>query len=151
MGEQLQIVVAGKNVEAQYVEMMVPLYSFGCERKIKNALANLKGIYSVKVDFEQQKVTVWGICDKCDVLSKVKNKRKGARFWELEDQISVQESHFASAPSSPQHSSLSIKKNSAKYLAIIKRQSLNLSLSMLKSRSMNWRALKKVFGRSNSF
>lgn len=43
MGEQLQIVPAGKNVEAQYVEMMVPLYSFGCERKIKNALANIKG------------------------------------------------------------------------------------------------------------
>lgn len=43
MSEELQIVVAQKNVEAQYVEMMVPLYSFGCERKIKNALANLKG------------------------------------------------------------------------------------------------------------
>lgn len=43
MGEHLQIVPAGRNVEAQYVEMMVPLYSFGCERKIKNALANLKG------------------------------------------------------------------------------------------------------------
>ncbi|KAL1547300.1 hypothetical protein AAHA92_23794 [Salvia divinorum] len=129
MSEELQIVVAQKNVEAQYVEMMVPLYSFGCERKIKNALANIKGIYSVNVDFQQQKVTVWGICDKCDVLSKVKNKRRGARFWELEDQIRVQETCVGSAPSSPQHSSISIKKNSAKYL----------------------RALKKVFNRSNSF
>lgn len=43
MAEHLQIVPAGKNVEAQYVEMMVPLYSWGCERKVKKALANLKG------------------------------------------------------------------------------------------------------------
>ncbi|XP_047974991.1 uncharacterized protein LOC125217519 [Salvia hispanica] len=141
MSEELQIVVAQKNVEAQYVEMMVPLYSFGCERKIKNALANLKGIYSVNVDFEQQKVRVWGICDKCDVLSKVKKKRRGARFWELEDEIRVQELGVGSAPSSPQHSSISINNNSAKYLALIKPQSLNL----------NWRALKRVFNRSNSF
>lgn len=45
MAEQLQIVPAGKNVEAQYAEMMVPLYSYGCEKKIKKALANLKGKY----------------------------------------------------------------------------------------------------------
>lgn len=41
----LQIVPAGiKNVvEAQYVEMKVPLYSYGCEKKVKKALAHLKG------------------------------------------------------------------------------------------------------------
>lgn len=111
---------------------------------------NFTGIYSVNVEFHQQKVTVWGICDKLDVLSMVKNKRKGARFWECEDHVEMQESHSASAPSSPQHSSLSIK-NSARYLAIIKRQSLNFSVSMIKNRSMNWKAIKKVFTRSNSF
>ncbi|KAK1262455.1 hypothetical protein QJS04_geneDACA018750 [Acorus gramineus] len=56
----LQIVPAGKTVEAQYVEMKVPLYSYGCEKKVKKALAHLKGIYSVHVDYELQKVTVWG-------------------------------------------------------------------------------------------
>lgn len=42
---ELQIVPAtvGKNVEAQYVEMRVPLYSYGCEKKIKKALAHLRG------------------------------------------------------------------------------------------------------------
>ncbi|KAH6811605.1 hypothetical protein C2S51_025367 [Perilla frutescens var. frutescens] len=152
MGEQLQIVnVAGKNVEAQYVEMMVPLYSFGCERKIKNALASLKGIYSVNVDFHQQKVTVWGICDKSDVLAIVKTKRRGARFWESKDDILFQESHSSSAPSSPQrHCSLPVK-NSSRYLAMIKRQSLNLSLSMIKNQPLNWEVLKKVFRRSSSF
>ncbi|KAL0400517.1 UNVERIFIED_CONTAM: hypothetical protein Slati_4081600 [Sesamum latifolium] len=157
-GSELQIVPAGKNVEAQFVEMMVPLYSYGCENKVKKALANLKGIYSVNVDFHQQKVTVWGICDKHDVLSVVKNKRKGARFWNWDDnaQLLLQDSHH-SAPSSPQpqpqpHSnSSSLAKSSKRYLAIIKTQSLNLSLSMMKSRSLNWKALKKAFTRSNSF
>lgn len=39
----MQIVVAYKNVEPQYVEMMVPLYSYGCEKKIKKNLSHLKG------------------------------------------------------------------------------------------------------------
>lgn len=39
----MQIVPASKNVEAQYVEMMVPLYSYGCEKKIKKTLSHLKG------------------------------------------------------------------------------------------------------------
>ncbi|XP_058085356.1 uncharacterized protein LOC131232866 isoform X2 [Magnolia sinica] len=43
--ENLQIVpaLACKNVEAQYVEMKVPLYSYGCEKKIKKALSHLRG------------------------------------------------------------------------------------------------------------
>ena len=39
----MQIVPACKNVEAQYVEMMVPLYSYGCEKKVKKTLSHLKG------------------------------------------------------------------------------------------------------------
>lgn len=39
----MQIVPAGRNVEPQYVEMMVPLYSYGCERKVKKALSHIKG------------------------------------------------------------------------------------------------------------
>lgn len=46
MENALQIVPAAcKNVEAQYVEMKVPLYSFGCEKKVKKALSHLKGKY----------------------------------------------------------------------------------------------------------
>ncbi|XP_065848388.1 heavy metal-associated isoprenylated plant protein 28 [Euphorbia lathyris] len=84
--ENMQIVaVDSKNVEAQYVEMIVPLYSYGCERKVKKALSGLKGIYSVNVDYKQQKVTVWGICNKYDVLATMKSKRKEARFWNGDD------------------------------------------------------------------
>ncbi|RZC73902.1 hypothetical protein C5167_049382 [Papaver somniferum] len=83
----LQIVPASayKNVEAQYVDMMVPLYSYGCERKIKKALSHLRGIYSVNVDCKLQKVTVWGICNKHDVLATIRSKRKDARFWDADD------------------------------------------------------------------
>lgn len=47
--ENMQIVPAGnwKNVEAQYVEMMVPLYSYGCEKKVKKTLSHLKGIINL--------------------------------------------------------------------------------------------------------
>ncbi|KAL6508254.1 hypothetical protein OROHE_021796 [Orobanche hederae] len=148
----MQLVPAGKNVEAQYVEMMVPLYSYGCEKKINKALANLKGIYSVHVDFHQQKVTVWGICDKYHVLSILKNKRKKARFWNLEDTNSVrlQESHY-SAPPSPQSRSIS-KNTTTRYLDVIKHQSLRLNLSIKRHMSLiNWQVLKKPFARSNSF
>ena len=45
----MQIVVACKNVEAQYVEMMVPLYSYGCEKKIKKTLSHLKGNINFRI------------------------------------------------------------------------------------------------------
>ncbi|KAK9292987.1 hypothetical protein L1049_020969 [Liquidambar formosana] len=121
----MQIVPACKNVEAQYVEMMVPLYSYGCEKKVKKALSHLKGIYSVNVDFQQQKVTVWGICNKYDVLASMRSKRKEARFWNSEDNIEVDQE-----PSPPPH---------------------RRPLALTKVRSLSWRAWKKVFIRSNSF
>lgn len=46
----MQIVLAGRKIEAQYVEMKVPLYSYGCEKKIKKALAPLKGTTSCFVN-----------------------------------------------------------------------------------------------------
>lgn len=74
------------NVEPQLVELMVPLYSHGCANKIHKALSHLKGIYSVHVDYNEQKVRVWGICNKHQVLSTVRSKRKAARFWNNNDQ-----------------------------------------------------------------
>ncbi|KAG4954937.1 hypothetical protein GLYMA_14G189600v4 [Glycine max] len=94
----MQIVPAYKNVvEAQYVEMMVPL----CEKKIKKTLSNLKGIYSVNVDYYHQKVTVWGICNKYDVLETVRNKRKEARFWNQEDNVLLEKSQSPSSSPPP--------------------------------------------------
>ncbi|WCJ27571.1 Heavy metal transport/detoxification superfamily protein [Euphorbia peplus] len=122
----MQIVVAN-NVEAQYVEMMVPLYSYGCQRKIKNSLSHLKGIYSVNVDYKQHKVTVWGICNKHDVLATIKSKRKEARFWNIhEDNFNNDDdNHIHVEPSKP-------------------------SFSMIRSRSLSFKAWRKVFLRSLS-
>ncbi|KAK6936597.1 Heavy metal-associated domain, HMA [Dillenia turbinata] len=120
----LQIVPVHKSVEAQYVEMMVPLYSYGCEKKIKKALAHLKGTYSVEVDYKQQKVTVWGICNKNDVLATVRGKRKEACFWNSEDNDEL-------TPSSPP-------------------SKISETLTP-KGRPLIWKAWKKVFMRSYSF
>ncbi|KAJ3706877.1 hypothetical protein LUZ61_010582 [Rhynchospora tenuis] len=62
--------------------MKVPLYSYGCEKKIKKALSRLRGIHSVHVDYHAQKVTVWGICNRDDVLAAIRTKRRDAYFWD---------------------------------------------------------------------
>ncbi|GFZ16015.1 heavy metal transport/detoxification superfamily protein [Actinidia rufa] len=129
----LQIVPGCNNVEAQYVEMRVPLYSYGCERKVKKALSHLRGIYSVNVDFNQQKVTVWGICNKYDVLATTRKKRKEAHFWNPEEIEKTEPSQ--SVPTSLSMPSL---------------WSMQF-LSLARARSLSWKALKKVFIRSNSF
>ncbi|KAJ0968905.1 hypothetical protein J5N97_021782 [Dioscorea zingiberensis] len=100
----MQIVPTGKQVEAQYVEMMVPLYSYGCEKKVKKALAHLRdvfenvnaGIHSVNVDYELQKVTVWGICNKEDVLATIRKKRRESRFWDQREANETMEGHGVS-------------------------------------------------------
>ncbi|XP_049394286.1 heavy metal-associated isoprenylated plant protein 28 [Solanum stenotomum] len=133
----MQIVPAGRNVnvEPQYVEMMVPLYSYGCERKINNALSHIKGIYSVNVDFEQQKVTVWGICNKYDVLARVRSKRKAARFWNTEDNNVVNMEEYSERDSSATC-----------------RYRIRPPLALIRARSLSWKlALKKAFTRSYSF
>ncbi|GJV20860.1 heavy metal-associated isoprenylated plant protein 28 [Tanacetum coccineum] len=109
---QIVPVMVNEDVQAQFVEIMVPLYSYGCANKIKKALAHFKGIYSVNVDYKQQKVTVWGICNKKEVLSTIRAKRKGARLWNVEEDISNNAIQSRTAPPSPSfcRSSLSIIK-----------------------------------------
>ncbi|XP_009361258.2 heavy metal-associated isoprenylated plant protein 28-like [Pyrus x bretschneideri] len=145
----MQIVPACKNVEAQYVEMMVPLYSHGCEKKIEKTLSHLKGIYSVKVDYNEQKVTVWGICNKYDVLATVRSKRKHSCFWNSEDNIALEDqsaeppSVTTPPPCSPPPPITTL--SSFKYT--------KPSLALIKVRSLSWKAWtpwKKVFNRSYS-
>jgi len=69
-----------KNVTPQRVDMRVPLYSPGCERKIRNALSHIKGLYSIDADLANQKVTVIGIVDREEVLAAIRTKRKDAHF-----------------------------------------------------------------------
>ncbi|PNT08715.2 hypothetical protein POPTR_012G007200v4 [Populus trichocarpa] len=142
MAINMQIVLASncENVEAQYVEMIVPLYSHGCEKKVKKTLSHLKGIYSVNVDYYQQKVTVWGICNKYDVLATVKSKRKEARFWNPQDNVQMEEDEESQPPSSPPPPKDS---KTIPSLTLMKARSL--------TRSLSWKVWKKVFTRTFSF
>lgn len=53
----MQIVLARKKVEPQHVEMNVPLYSYGCEKKIRKALSRLRGNYISCLYIEHKKYT----------------------------------------------------------------------------------------------
>lgn len=90
----------------------------------------MAGIYSVNVDYHQQKVTVWGICNKYDVLDTMKSKRKETRFWNPEDNIQMEE--LSPPPSLPS-------------------KGYKPSLTLMRARSLTWKAWKKVFSRSYSF
>jgi len=94
----------------------------------------LTGIYSVNVDYYQQKVTVWGICNKNDVLETVRSKRKEARFWNQEDNVVLDKSQSPS--SSP---------------SLFSQKDFKPSLALTKVRSLSLKAWKKVFTRSYSF
>ncbi|KFK29283.1 hypothetical protein AALP_AA7G113400 [Arabis alpina] len=145
MGD-LQIVPVYNKVEAQYVDMMVPLYSYGCEKKIKKALSHLKGIYSVRVDHYNQKVTVWGICNKLDVLAAVKKKRKEARFWKIE------ENNGESVDVAKEDTPLDSHKSSAYYTYFSSSpRFIRPPMSLTRTSSFTWKAVKKVFSRSHSF
>lgn len=85
-----QLVSASKIERAyeQKMQMRVPMYSKGCELKIRNALRHFKGAH-IDVDFHQQKVTVAGLVNRDEVLATLKAKRKNSQFWPTEDSKEV--------------------------------------------------------------
>jgi len=90
------------------------------------------------VDHCQQKVTVWGICNKFDVLQTVRSKRKDACFWNQEDNLELEEN---SKP--PSSSPIS--------LPAFPHKDFKRSLSLTTVRSLSLKAWKKVFTRTYSF
>lgn len=84
----------------------------------------MTGIYSVEVSYNEQKVSVWGICNKYDVLHTIRNKRKQAEFWNPEDNLMLLQQ--IDAQQQEEEPSLSSQ---------TKGQSL-----------IRWKYLKKVFG-----
>ncbi|CAH2034248.1 unnamed protein product [Thlaspi arvense] len=50
------------------VEMDVPMDCPGCEKKVRKALENIKGVHDVQIDMKQQKVTVTGSAKQKKVL-----------------------------------------------------------------------------------
>ncbi|GAV75123.1 HMA domain-containing protein [Cephalotus follicularis] len=71
----------GRPLALQTVELKVRMCCTGCERVVKNAIYKLKGIDSIDVDLELEKVTVIGYVDRNKVLKAVRRSGKRAEFW----------------------------------------------------------------------
>ncbi|XP_004492985.1 heavy metal-associated isoprenylated plant protein 21 isoform X1 [Cicer arietinum] len=71
-----------KRKPMQTVEIKVKMDCDGCERRVRNAVATMKGVKSVEINRKQSKVTVNGFVDPNKVLKRVKNTgKKRAEFW----------------------------------------------------------------------
>ncbi|XP_061375095.1 heavy metal-associated isoprenylated plant protein 22-like isoform X1 [Gastrolobium bilobum] len=70
-----------KRKTMQTVEIKVKMDCDGCERRVRNSVAHMKGVKQVEVNRKQSKVTVTGYVDRNRVLKKVQNTGKRAEFW----------------------------------------------------------------------
>ncbi|XP_075651208.1 heavy metal-associated isoprenylated plant protein 30-like [Castanea sativa] len=71
----------GRPLSLQTVELKVRMCCTGCERVVKNAIHKLRGVDSVEVNLEMEKVTVVGYVDRNKVLKAVRRAGKRAEFW----------------------------------------------------------------------
>ncbi|XP_042424952.1 heavy metal-associated isoprenylated plant protein 30-like [Zingiber officinale] len=71
----------GRPLSLQTVELKVRMCCEGCERVVKQALLKLRGVDSVEVELELQKVTVTGYVERNKVLKEVRRSGKKAEFW----------------------------------------------------------------------
>ncbi|KAK3218376.1 hypothetical protein Dsin_012346 [Dipteronia sinensis] len=65
----------------QTVDIKVKMDCDGCERRVKNAVTNMRGVKTVDVNRKQSRVTVSGYVDPNNVLRRVKSTGKRAEFW----------------------------------------------------------------------
>ncbi|MED6186211.1 hypothetical protein PIB30_064638 [Stylosanthes scabra] len=70
-----------KRKPMQTVEIKVKMDCDGCERRVRNSVANMKGVKQVEVNRKQSKVTVTGYVERNRVLKKVQSTGKRAEFW----------------------------------------------------------------------
>ncbi|KAL6596151.1 hypothetical protein ACP70R_047515 [Stipagrostis hirtigluma subsp. patula] len=89
MGAALSEMVVGtdmgrrsrKRKEFHTVELKVRMDCDGCELKVKNTLARMRGVQSVEINRKQQKVTVHGFVEPQRVLRRAKSTGKRAELW----------------------------------------------------------------------
>ncbi|KAK1438575.1 hypothetical protein QVD17_04384 [Tagetes erecta] len=65
----------------QTIELQVRMCCTGCERVVRSAIYKLRGVDSVEVELELEKVTVIGYVDRNKVLKAVRRAGKRAEFW----------------------------------------------------------------------
>uniref|UniRef100_A0A0E0K8Y9 HMA domain-containing protein n=1 Tax=Oryza punctata TaxID=4537 RepID=A0A0E0K8Y9_ORYPU len=71
-----------KPKQFQKVEVKVRMDCEGCERKVRKALEEMKGVSSVEVDAKQNKVTVTGYVEQEEVLERLRGRAgKKAEPW----------------------------------------------------------------------
>ncbi|XP_061338351.1 heavy metal-associated isoprenylated plant protein 21-like [Gastrolobium bilobum] len=71
-----------KHKAMQTVEIKVKMDCDGCERRVRNAVATMKGVKSVDINRKQSRVTVNGYVDANKVLKRVRRTgKKRAEFW----------------------------------------------------------------------
>ncbi|XP_057791773.1 heavy metal-associated isoprenylated plant protein 21-like isoform X2 [Salvia miltiorrhiza] len=70
-----------KRKSMQTVEIRVKMDCDGCERRVKNAIKNIKGVKSIDINRKLSRVTVNGFVDPNKVLKRVNNTGKKAEFW----------------------------------------------------------------------
>eukprot|EP00262_Sarcandra_glabra_P003468 TRINITY_DN1419_c0_g2_i1.p1 TRINITY_DN1419_c0_g2~~TRINITY_DN1419_c0_g2_i1.p1 ORF type:complete len:169 (+),score=12.73 TRINITY_DN1419_c0_g2_i1:45-509(+) len=71
-----------KHKQLQTVEIKVKIDCEGCARKVKKAVAGMKGVTTADVDAKLHKLTVVGYVDPNKVLERVKWRTgKAAEFW----------------------------------------------------------------------
>lgn len=61
--------------------LRVNIHCDGCKQKIKKKLQKIEGVYSVKIDAEQGKVTVSGNVDPATLIKKLDKAGKHAELW----------------------------------------------------------------------
>ncbi|KAK9050718.1 hypothetical protein SSX86_030312 [Deinandra increscens subsp. villosa] len=65
----------------QTIELQVRMCCTGCERVVRSAIYKLRGVDSVEVELQLEKVTVIGYVDRNKVLKAVRRAGKRAEFW----------------------------------------------------------------------
>ncbi|KAF0914626.1 hypothetical protein E2562_030691 [Oryza meyeriana var. granulata] len=71
-----------KRKQFQKVEVKVRMDCEGCERKVRKALEDMKGVSSVEVDVKQNKVTVTGYVEQEEVVERLRRRAgKKAEPW----------------------------------------------------------------------
>ncbi|CAO2206654.1 unnamed protein product [Urochloa humidicola] len=63
------------------VELKVRMDCDGCELKVRNTLARMRGVESVEINRKQQKVTVKGFVEPQRVLRRAQSTKKRVELW----------------------------------------------------------------------
>ncbi|KAG5626196.1 hypothetical protein H5410_011414 [Solanum commersonii] len=68
-------------LKSQTSVLKVNIHCDGCKQKVKKKLQKIEGVYTVKIDSDQSKVTVTGNVDSATLIKKLVKSGKHAELW----------------------------------------------------------------------